>query len=166
MKKGKLPPKFKLKQLMYLKFWTFPDMLTSECVRICGRPLVSICAGERRWMIFSTVSTRQHRNSFRRELIHIFLANCILDVHQREGLEAKSPREQRNSVMEWRPGLMFHFQQLEAFPATTVTPTTCWGVLMLGKWMNPSVPGYLCFPSSKCFSKVRGFLFDWLILIL
>lgn len=38
--------------------------------------------------------------------------------------EAKSPGEWRSSVVECRPGLMFHFQPLDAFPAATETQST------------------------------------------
>lgn len=118
-------------------------------VRICGRPLVSTCAGERRWMIFSTISWALDNTGTTSEgtqLIHLFLANCFLDMHQREGLGSQEPQGVENLCVEWRPGLMFHFQQLEAFPATRVTQTTRWGVHMVGRWMSLSIPGCLCFP--------------------
>lgn len=91
MKEGNLPSKFKVKQLMYLKFLTFP--VTIERVRICGRPLVSICSG--RWMTFSSVSWALDNTGTASEgtqLIHLFLANCYLDMHQREELGSQEPR--------------------------------------------------------------------------
>lgn len=168
MKKGNLPSKFEVKQLMHFKFLTFPVM--SEYVRICGRPLVSICAGEGRWMSFSTVSWALDNTGTASEgtqLIHLFLANCFLDMHQREGLGSQEPRGVEklcDGVEAWAD---------VPFPAAGSVPCCLSDSNHLlrcphgGEMDEPECSWVsLLSCSSNCFSKVRGFLFVCLILIL